>query len=36
MFDLLSKDANYVNTENLAGILQWYISVFKTGDSDAL
>ena len=34
--ELLSKDANYVSTENLAGILQWYISVFKMGDSDAL
>ena len=36
MLELLSKDANYVSTENLAGILQWYISVFKIGDSDAL
>ena len=36
MLELLSKDANYVSTENLATILQWYISVFKTGDSDAL
>ena len=36
MLELLSKDANYVSTENLAGILQWYISVFKMGDSDAL
>lgn len=24
MLELLSKDANYVNIENLAGILQWY------------
>ena len=32
MLELLSKDANYVSTENLAGILQWYISVFKMGD----
>lgn len=36
MLELLSKDANYVSTENLAGILQWYISVFEMGDSDAL
>ena len=36
MLELLSKDANYVSAENLAGILQWYISVFKIGDSDAL
>lgn len=36
MLELLSKDANYVSTENLAGILQWYTSVFKMGDSDAL
>ena len=36
MLELLNKDANYVSTENLAGILQWYISVFKMGDSDAL
>ena len=36
MLELLSKDANYVSTENLARILQWYISVFKMGDSDAL
>lgn len=24
MLELLSKDASYVNMENLVGILQWY------------